>query len=240
VSTTIRNGAAAPGGARTFTARKHRTKNRVSVRLRFALPAAARLFLIVRGPAPSCRVAGVIPLRGRRGANTVYFAGRVHGRRLEPGVYRLSLSATRRPQAGAPATTVRVVSARRSVPLAKARASLLASCTPAQAYFDDGTRRILVTEAAVATRQQETERPTASVAGVPPVQLEPPKQGGSAAGRDGGLAGGLLPDPGDIGGDSAGGGLESYAAIGVLLLVASLLFGMVVLVTRFLRGSWNP
>ena len=38
------------------------------------------MFLVVRGPAPSCRVAGVIPVRGRKGENTVYFAGRVHGR----------------------------------------------------------------------------------------------------------------------------------------------------------------
>jgi len=198
--------------------------------------------VLFRSPAPSCRVAGVIPFRGHRGANTVYFAGRVAGRRLEPGIYRLSLSTTRRPQPGAPATAVRVVSARRSVPLAKPKANLLASCTSAQAFFDDGTRRILVTEAAVATRQQEQEQrqqPIASIAGISPVQLAPPTEGGSAAGRDDGLAGELLPDPGDVGGDSSG-GLESYAAIVVLLLVASLLFGMVVLVTRFLRGNWNP
>ena len=53
-------------GSRPLDARSYRTKNRVSVRLRFSLPAAGRLFLIVRGPAPSCRVAGVVPLRGRR------------------------------------------------------------------------------------------------------------------------------------------------------------------------------
>jgi hypothetical protein len=54
--------------------------------------------------------------------------------------------------------------------------------------------------------------------------------------------GGLLQSidlPRDPGGDS-GGVLESFAAIGVLLIVASLLLGMVALVTRFLRGSWNP
>ena len=221
-------------GSRPLGARSYRTKNRVSVRLRFSLPAAGRLFLIVRGPAPSCRVAGVVPLRGRRGANTVYFAGRVHGRRLEPGLYRLSLSTSRRPQPGAPATTVRVVSARRSVPVQ--RPGLLASCTPAQAFFDDGTRRFLVAE----TVGQQRQRPTASVAGLPTVRLQPPKQGGSAADGDDELAGGLVPVPGEDDGDSAGGGIESFAAVLVLLVVASLLFGMVALVTRFLRGSWNP
>jgi hypothetical protein len=199
------------------------------VRLRFALPAAQRLFLIVRGPAPSCRIAGVIPLRGRRGANTAYFAGRVPGRRLEPGLYRLSLSTTRHPQPTAPATAVRVVSARRSVPVD--RPGLLASCTPAQAYADDGTRRVLIAE--TSSRRQ---RPTASVAGLPAA----PTQGGAHSdGDDEVVAGGLLPGPGEAG-DGSGGGLESFAAIGVLLLVASLLFGMVTLVTRFLRGSWNP
>jgi len=233
---TTRRGGAAPNRSRALAARPHRTKNRVSVRLRFALPAAGRLFLIVRGPAPSCRVAGVIPFRGRRGTNTIYFAGRVQGRRLDPGLYQLSLSTTRRPQPGAPATAVRVVSVRRSVPVA--RPGLLGSCTPAQAFFDDGTRRILVSEA-VARKEQARQRPTASVVGLPSVELEPPKQGG-AAGSDDELAGGLLPDPGDVGGGSADGGLESFAAIGVLLIIASLLFGMVVLVTRFLRGNWNP
>jgi len=46
-----------------------------------------------------------------------------------------------------------------------------------------------------------------------------------------------VPDPGS---SSAGDGLESIAAIVVLLIVASLPLGMVALVARFLRGSWNP
>ena len=174
----------------------------------------------------------MIPLRARRGANTVYFAGRVHGRRLEPGLYRLSLSTTRRPQPGAPATVVRVVSARRSVPVERPR--LLASCASAKAFFDDGTRRVLVGE-------KRNPRPTATLAGIPTVPAEPSTQDGNAEPpEDDGLAGGLLPGPGASGGDSAGGGMESFAAIAVLLIVASLLFGMVALVTRFLRGSWNP
>ena len=81
---------------KALAARVQRSRNRVSVRLAFVLPKADRLFVIVRGPAPSCRIAGYIPVRGRKGANTVFFAGRVHGRRLEPGVYLLSLSTNRR------------------------------------------------------------------------------------------------------------------------------------------------
>jgi hypothetical protein len=117
------------------------------------------------------------------------------------------------------------------------RPGLLASCTPAQAFFDDGTRRFLVAET---VGQQQQQRPTASVAGLPAVRLQPPKQRGSAADGDDELAGGLVPVPGEEDGDSGGGGLESFAAVILLLIVASLLFGMVTLVTRFLRGSWNP
>jgi hypothetical protein len=92
----------------------------------------------------------------------------------------------------------------------------------------------------VQQQQQARQRPTASVAGLPTVKLQPQPKGGSAAGRDDEVAGGLLPDPGDVGGGSSDGILDSFAAIGVLLIVASLLFGMVALVTRFLRGNWNP
>ena len=215
---------------RGLAARTLKTKSRVSVRLRFALPAAGRLFLIVRGPVPSCRVAGVIPIRGRKGVNTLYFAGRVHGRRLAPGLYQLSLSSTRRPQPAAPATAVRVVSARRAVPVAKP--ARLPSCAVAQAYFDDGTRRILVIE----TKQQ---RPTATLAAVPRAPLQPPLSGGISDGEDEEV-GGLLPDPGSVGDGSAEGGVEAFAAIAVLVIVATLLLGMVALVARFLRGSWNP
>ena len=74
------------------------------------LPKRGRMFLVVRGPAPSCRVAGVIPVRGRKGENTVYFAGRVHGHRLAPGVYLISLSANRHHMPRAATEYVRVVS----------------------------------------------------------------------------------------------------------------------------------
>ena len=220
-----------PTRSQELAARVHRTKTRVSVRLRFALPAARKLFLVVRGPAPSCSVAGVIPLRGRRGENTVFFAGRVHGHRLDPGLYRLSLSPTRRAQPGAPVTVVRVVSARRSVPVARPKG--LPACPAAATTSSlDGTTRVLVGE------PRDEQRPTAAVASVPG-GTKPLQVGGTAAGGDDeGIAGGFLPNP--VGGDSADGGLESFAAVAVLVLVASLLFGMVARVARFLRGSWNP
>jgi hypothetical protein len=77
--------------------------------------------------------------------------------------------------------------------------------------------------------------PIVTLAGAATAPLRPPLHpAGIANGDDEGIAG-LLPGPG-----GSGGLLESFAAIGVLLIVASLLLGMVALVTRFLRGSWNP
>ena len=222
-----------------IAARTHRTKNRVSVRLRFRFPSAQRLFLIVRGPAPSCQIAGVIPYRAHRGVNTVYFAGRVQGRRLEPGIYGLSLSSTREPQPGAPATPVSVVSPRRSIPLQ--RQGTFASCAAGPTTFgatDDSTSSSILL---AASGEGQTGSPTASVAGVqfPTITLEVPKPGGipDASGEE---AGGLLPgsvDGGDVAGNSI---LGSFATGLVFALLAGLIVGMVVLVSRFLRGNWNP
>ena len=51
---------------------------------------------------------------------------------------------------------------------------------------------------------------------------------------------GLLPAPAPLEPRPGGSILDSVAAILAMALVASLLLGMLTLVTRFLRGSWNP
>jgi hypothetical protein len=194
----------------------------VSVRLAFTLRQAGRIFLVVRGPAPSCRVAGVIPVRGRRGANTVYFAGRVHGRRLEPGLYLISLSPTRRVDADAPAELVRVVSKMRSVPAAGSAPRPECSTDETPGETAGGT---LVREAPRTPRP-----PTVS----PAAPLRPPLQDGADERDD---SAGFLPIPGSLTPDT---GQEAFAAIAVAMLVGALLLAMVALVTRFVRGSWNP
>jgi hypothetical protein len=207
-------------------ARTHRTPRRVSVRLAFVLPNAQRLFLIVRGPAPSCRVAGYIPVRGRKGTNTVYFAGRVHGHRLEPGVYLISLSPNRRLAPGAATEYVRVVSPRRSVPLPdQARKP---SCSEAAVLPVDAIERAVL---AGALPKASTSRPTAQVAGA----IESPTGGENDDG-----ASGLLPDSGVLGSATKAADEEPFLAIAVLVLVTGLLLAMLALVTRFLRGTWNP
>jgi hypothetical protein len=213
-------------GARKLDARKLKTRNRVSVRLDFTLARAARLFLIVRGPTPSCKVAGFIPVTGRKGHNTVAFAGRVQGHRLEPGVYLISLSPTRQFAPGAPTEHVRVVSPRRSIPLQDSARK--PTCNEASGPATYATSWIQLVEATPpASNTARPERPIAQVASAQ--KNEPDGDDEEAAG--------LIPDIGAIGGDAAE---QPFLAIAVLVLVGALLLAMVALVTRFLRGSWNP
>ena len=211
---------------RTFAARTHRTANRVSVRLAFVLPNRGRIFLVVRGPAPSCRVAGVIPVRGRKGENTVYFAGRVHGRRLAPGVYLISLSPNRHHTPGAATEYVRVVSARRSLPLPDGAKK--PTCPNVTSVAMAATSPGLIGRA---TPKQATAQPSAQVAGV----AVPAPSGDE---NDDGASG--LPGSGLLGAATGSADEHPFLAAAVLTLVGGLLIAMLALVTRFMRGSWNP
>ena len=69
----------------------NRGKKRGATILRFRLSHATKLILVVRGPGPSCAIAGRIAFRGREGVNRFRFNGRIAGRPLEPGTYQLTL-----------------------------------------------------------------------------------------------------------------------------------------------------
>jgi hypothetical protein len=207
----------------------HRSKNRVTVRLKFRLAAAERLFLIIRGPAPSCSLAGVIPLRGHRGANTIDFAGRAEGRNLPPGRYLLSLSRVRRPAGDAPTTFVQVVSKRRSIP-AKAGARR-PTCTNAQALASVPAFRLLRHEGATAAPRPAGASPTPRTT----VPSTPPENGDEH--HD--VLGVAIPGP-DFGSGPTADGLERLIMIGILTVLGGILLTTIALVTRFLRGSWNP
>ena len=212
---------------KAFEAKVQRSRNRVSVRLAFVLPKADRLFVVVRGPVPSCRIAGYIPVRGHKGANTVFFSGRVHGRRLEPGVYLLSLSTNRRLNPAAATEYVRVVSRRRSVPLPE-HAQKPSCSDVAGASTSDAIERTVIAEVQSKTSKP---RPIASLAG---------SAAGSPTGdeNDDGASG--LPDSGVLGAATDVADEQPFVAIAVLIIIGALLMTMLVLVTRFLRGSWNP
>lgn len=211
--------------SKALEARIRRSQNRVSVLLTFRLPSASRVFLLLRGPAPSCRVAGYVPVRGRKGANRIFFTGRVHGRRLEPGVYEVSLSPSRRLLPGAPREYVRVVSPRRSIPLPASVPR--PSCGAALPLGADPTARMLL---------RETIRPAAR----PSAPLRPPLQTEIDQDRGDAEAAGVLPSPGSEGAEAEEPGAAPAATIVVVVLVGALLIAMLTLVTRFVRGSWNP
>jgi hypothetical protein len=64
-------------------------RNRAA-RITFMLSRPGRVLFVVRGPAPSCQVAGRFTVRGDRGVNHVRFTGRVGRRELPSGTYRVS------------------------------------------------------------------------------------------------------------------------------------------------------
>jgi hypothetical protein len=59
--------------------------------LTFVLPRRGRVVLTVTQVAPVCRAVGHITVTGHQGLNRYRFNGRVQGRRLQPGTYRISL-----------------------------------------------------------------------------------------------------------------------------------------------------
>lgn len=204
------------------------------MRLEFLLPKAKRVFIIVRGPAPSCRIAGVIPFRGRKGENAARFSGRIRGRALAPGVYLLTISQTRRLKAGAPTEYARVVSPRRTVPLPD-RAKK-PTCTLAQSLAADPTARFLTREPPVSPTPSPMPRAAPAAPLLPP--LVPPPPDATPDDADGGF--GPIPSAGEIGTAARESVGEAIAAIVIVALVGVLLLAMLGLVARFMRGSWNP
>jgi hypothetical protein len=224
------------GAARTdrLEAKTQRSKKRVSVRLEFTLPEAKRVFLIVRGPSPSCEIVGVIPFRGRKGENAASFAGRVRGRALDRGVYLITISPERRLPANAPTEYVRVASPRRTVPLPEGARE--PKCTAPGALATAPARRFLANERRAALS------PSSARPSVPAAPLRPPLSPTTASldqgGRDDGILDGIpLPPAIGTAPDTTG---EAIATILVVAFAGFLLLAMLGLVARFMRGTWNP
>jgi hypothetical protein len=168
-------------------------------------------------------------VRGRKGANTVFFSGRVHGRRLEPGVYLLSLSTNRHLDPRAATEYVRVVSRRRSVPLPE-HAQKPSCSDVAGASTSDTIERAVLAEAGSKTSKSKP-RPTAGLADAAAASPTGDENSDGASG---------LPESGVLGAATDDADEQPFVAIAVLTIVGALLLTMLVLVTRFLRGSWNP
>lgn len=221
--------AGAPPDRATLRAPETRTETtpkRVVVRLEFYLPAARRLYVVVRGPAPSCAVAGVIPFRGRAGENVARFGGRVRKRALAPGVYLLTLSPTRRLAPGAEGEAVRVVSPRRTVPLPVFERA--PSCSPAAVLTGDATARLLRIEdvGRAEDRAAAPARPAAPL--LPPSNVPPEEEDSSGFPA--------IPPAPELTQEGATSVIELVATIVVFATALALLFTGLAFATRFLRN----
>jgi hypothetical protein len=212
--------------SRALRAAPARVAGRVVTRLRFTLPEARRVFLIVRGPLPSCRVVGTMPLRAHAGRNTFHFRGRVRKHVLAPGDYLITISSIRRPRPGDPVAAVRVVSQRRAVPLERPVASGACTAQPLSRFV------ALVTESeTLAGGTGDVPRRLRGSVFLPPL----PSFGDDVEPEPLGVA----PPFGSVpGGDTEL--LDSFAAFAVLAFVGVLLGLLVTFVARFLAGSWDP
>jgi hypothetical protein len=182
------------------------------------------MFVVVRGPLPSCRVVGTMPLRARAGRNTFDFRGRVRNHALEPGDYLVTISPVRRPRPDDPVTAVRVVSQRRSVPLDVSVAKTACTERPLSRFV------ALVTGAEAGSPPggfgADRMRGSTFLPPLPPGGDDEPQPLGAAP---------FSPLPG---GDTEL--FDSFAAFAVLAIVGALLGLLVTLVARFLAGDWNP
>ena len=210
--------------ARVLPARHGRKAKPLTLRVWLKRP--ARLVLLIQGPAPSCDQAGRLRFRAARGTNRVAFTGRVRGRALASGVYRIVVVAVRPNGRKVIGTTQVAVGAHAPTP-----ASARFACTTAPTlnplpflaalvappFTGSGGEAVASgaqnagTKAAVATRNAGE-----SVISHLPKLPRPP-----------------LPSLSEPGISSARG----IAAIAVMLLA---LGTMGVLVVRYMRGSWNP
>src|SRR5439155_10961330 len=134
--------------------------------LTFRLPAAASVVFTVKEVSPLCRVVGTFTVRGHAGLNKVVFRGRVRGRTLPSGTYRISA----RRRGGAAVLRVTVVIVESGVPspteLAAAKRSNVCGVRAALA-----SSRVSGNAAAAAPEQprknppQATQRESASPTG---------------------------------------------------------------------------
>jgi hypothetical protein len=101
-SGSVPSSAATPSSRRAATAphvsraRFHtRGRGRRGTTITFHLTAPATVVLLVRGPSPSCGLAGRRVISLGRGVSRVRFLGRFHGRPLAPGTYAITMVARR-------------------------------------------------------------------------------------------------------------------------------------------------
>jgi hypothetical protein len=189
--------------------------------LSFRLARPARVEFVVRGPSPSCAVLGRKFVRGHAGRNRVRFYGRLGRRHLAPGTYAITI-VVHRGQASRRLGTIgiEVVPPARRLTKAQRSSPVTIACAPSQS--SDLSRLVLPlggasfsghVRGAVASRRDTR---TSGVLGAElPTRIFPHPP---------------LPD----------GRLGTAVALLLLGLIGLAFATMLVYVTRFMRGTWNP
>ena len=137
-------------------------KKRV-ITLTFVLPRAMHVFFTVSQVSPVCRTAGHFSYSGHAGVNRVRFNGRVAGRQLEPGTYRIS--ARTRDGGTVPRVTLVVVAvAPTRAQLAAARS---ANVCPAIAGTASGSTGASITAGLATAQRSLTPKGQPSASGAP-------------------------------------------------------------------------
>ena len=177
----------------------------------------------MRGPSPSCAVAGRRLVDLPAGTSRVRFFGRFHGRPLRPGTYGITLVA-RRGGARTRLGTLAVQIVAPGEPIRHSRTRPEFACgAGASSGFLFASLGLAVPASVGHVVRAEADDPSA---------FRPPNVEGPAALPK--LSGPLPPGLSGSSGGLSWGGLLVYAA---LALAAG---SMLVLVVRFMRGTWNP
>jgi hypothetical protein len=190
----------------------------------FRLRKAGRVMLVVRS-ADACEVVGRRRVAGVKGLNRVRFAGRVHGRSLAPGRYLIDV------------VVIRGASRKR---IGRVAVEIVRPGTPL-------TRAQRVAPVAVAC-SAPAGSPSLPAAVVDPRRVDGGGSGGGVASKAGGGSRGSVLGavfqpprlPGLGGRDEGGGGGLAWLGLGVYLVLIGAFLTMLLYVSRFLRGSWNP
>ena len=197
--------------------------SRRGTRISFRLVRAAKIILVVRGPRPSCAVAGKTTVHGRRGLNRVPFSGRFHHRPLAPGTYTITVIAVRggsRRELGTIPVQV--------VPPGRVRNGGSAPLTVAPCSASGASSSLLFAlPAAIVRSTTPPGKAPRDQHPLRPPSVKPP----------GGILGtGLRPPHIDL---PSADGFRWLLLLAALALSAALIV-IVVRGVRFLRGSWSP
>jgi hypothetical protein len=176
----------------------------------------------VRGPSPSCAVAGKQLVRGHPGLNRVHFSGRLRGHRLAPGTYTIAVVAVRdgaRRRVGT--IGIEIVSPQRRLSKAERKA-------PVGAFCASRPRAIL---ASLVLPLGGTARGGLATGGSAPDRKP----------RDTGVLGAEIPPRISLPHASLPNGpLGTVLAVLIFGLIGLASATLLVYVARFLRGTWDP